>query len=405
MENVRRSRYALYYCGDSGLLDVAQLLRGTVEIKPHQELFGVSILTGDERPLDLRDLELLLRLPADRWLALDDLEQAASQRILDLARAGLVVTDESTGPLADLRRRDDRLAANRWHPYAALFHLALRQDAVDREPLSGEQPAEAGEGLVATALEHLAAEGRAPPSHFHSHPHLRRADLPLARRAGGLYDVLSRRHTTRGFDATGTLSAEQLATVLHYGFGCHGLLPVSPHLTLMRKTSPSGGALHPIEVYAVVASGSGVATGLYHYSVEGHALEEIAALTEEEARALADAFTGGQPDWSGASALFVLSARFYRTFWKYGHDPRAYAVLLLDAGHLSQTFQLVCADLGLGAFVTAAIDAAEIEERLGLDPAEEGAIAICGCGVPAPERSELEPRFEPYTPPRSRSSG
>jgi nitroreductase len=70
----------------------------------------------------------------------------------------------------------------------------------------------------------------------------------------------------------------------------------------------------------------------------------------------------------------------------------------MDAAHLSQTFYLVCADLGLGAFVTAAINGANIEERLGLDGFGEGALAVCGCGVPAGGASPLEPEFLPYIP-------
>jgi hypothetical protein len=58
----------------------------------------------------------------------------------------------------------------------------------------------------------------------------------------------------------------------------------------------------------------------------------------------------------------------------------------------------VCAELGLGAYVTAAINGGNIGERLGLDEFEEGAIAVCGCGRPALEPSALEPDFIPYVP-------
>ena len=39
------------------------------------------------------------------------------------------------------------------------------------------------------------------------------------------------------------------------------------------KTSPSGGARHPTEVYPVVLRVDGVEPGLYHYSVKNHGLE------------------------------------------------------------------------------------------------------------------------------------
>jgi nitroreductase len=70
----------------------------------------------------------------------------------------------------------------------------------------------------------------------------------------------------------------------------------------------------------------------------------------------------------------------------------------MDAAHLSQTLYLVAAELGLGAFVTAAINAANIDERLGIDGCSEGALAVSGCGRRAAERSPLEPAFAPYVP-------
>jgi nitroreductase len=91
----------------------------------------------------------------------------------------------------------------------------------------------------------------------------------------------------------------------------------------------------------------------------------------------------------------VLVSRFARSFWKYRKHERAYGVLLMDAAHLSQTFYLVAAELGLGAFVTAAINGADAEERLGLDGFSEGALALLGCGRPG-ERSELDPEFRRF---------
>ncbi len=71
----------------------------------------------------------------------------------------------------------------------------------------------------------------------------------------------------------------------------------------------------------------------------------------------------------------------------------------MDAAHLSQTFYLVCGELGLGAFITAAINSSNIEEKLGLDGFIEGALAICGCGTPA-EQDLVDPEFRPYSPRR-----
>lgn len=142
---------------------------------------------------------------------------------------------------------------------------------------------------------------------------------------------------------------------------------------------------------------TGLEPGLYHYNVKDHALDQVVELTRARASELADEFTAGQSYCRDAQALFIMTSRFYRSFWKYRKHPKAYAVLLMDAGHLSQTFYLVCAELGLGAFVTAAINSVNIEQVLGLDGFLEGAIAILGCGKPAAENL-TDPRFQPFVP-------
>jgi nitroreductase len=70
----------------------------------------------------------------------------------------------------------------------------------------------------------------------------------------------------------------------------------------------------------------------------------------------------------------------------------------MDAAHLSQTLYLVAVELGLGAFVTAAINGANIEERLGIDGWKEGALAVSGCGRRTDRRRPLETDFTGYVP-------
>jgi SagB-type dehydrogenase family enzyme len=76
--------------------------------------------------------------------------------------------------------------------------------------------------------------------------------------------------------------------------------------------------------------------------------------------------------------------------WKYGHS-HAYRVLLLDAGHLGQTFHLVCTAMGLGPFTTAALDGSAVELALGLDGIREIAVYAGSVGWP-----KAEVRREPF---------
>lgn len=311
-----------------------------------------------------------------------------------LAEHGLLLSDEADPLLVELRERDERLTSPPWNLYAALHRsmTAWRDVEVpvsDEGRSQSELAAEFARGSPAFVERYGAPP---PPFHRVSDPD----PLPRVTRQGGLYDLLQARHTTRGFDRAARLTADELSVVLRYVWGCHGTTSVGEDLVVLKKTSPSGGSLHPVEVYPLVRAVGGVEAGLYHYSVEHHALEPIERLGESEAEELGRSFLGGQWYFSSAQVLFVMAARFHRSFWKYRDHEKAYTAILLDAGHLSEAFYLVCNDLGLGAFIAGAINDATIDERLGLRAFEEGSIAICGCGRPAP--SGLEPRFEPFDP-------
>ena len=75
-----------------------------------------------------------------------------------------------------------------------------------------------------------------------------------------------------------------------------------------------------------------------------------------------------------------LTAVLPRSMWKYDH-ARAYRVVQLDAGHVGQTFHLVCTALGLGPFTTAAIQDQEIEADLRLDGVDEVVMYAAATGV------------------------
>src|SRR3546814_4882794 len=63
------------------------------------------------------------------------------------------------------------------------------------------------------------------------------------------------------------------------------------------------------------------------------------ALDAAQAGALALRFVAGQHWFADAPMLVVLAARVRRNFWKYRNHPKAYRAIVLDAGHLSQTFR------------------------------------------------------------------
>jgi SagB-type dehydrogenase family enzyme len=125
----------------------------------------------------------------------------------------------------------------------------------------------------------------------------------------------------------------------------------------------------------------GLAPGIYHYLAMEHALEPLRALTGNEAADLAHRFVAGQDWFNNVPVMVVMTARFDRLFWKYRRHTKAWRVVHLDVGHLSQTMYLSATALGLGCFVTAAISDRAVEQALDLPALREGPIAIVGFGA------------------------
>lgn len=397
MTLVRRTRYLVFSSQDEPVPDIAALLRGEARSSSVRVTYAISILRGGEYPIGHDELEFLLTVPTDRCVPSDAMDGARVER---LAHLGLLVTDDPHEVLAELARRDRELEAGQWNLYGALMHFLTRWRDVDL----GSALEDAGDvdelpPAVYEAIDEFVAEHGPAPAAFHALEGAHATtDLPVVERRGGLYDALTSRKTTRRFDQDGAMTRDELATVLFYVFGCHGYAGMAGDGLMLKRTSPSAGGLHSVEAYPLVTAVKGLTPGLYHYNARDHSLELVADLDASVARDAAAEFVCGQRYFASAHVLFAMTARFYRTFWKYRRHQKAYGALMMDAAHLSQTLYLVAAELGLGAFVTAAINGANIEERLGIDGWTEGALAVCGCGRPARGRSPFEPDFVRYVP-------
>ncbi|HYY92302.1 MAG TPA: SagB/ThcOx family dehydrogenase [Candidatus Dormibacteraeota bacterium] len=217
--------------------------------------------------------------------------------------------------------------------------------------------------------------GRAQPNIYKSYANTPRVKLL----AGGdmeapLFATMRRRKTTRAFSGA-PISFSELSHIMLYTWGKMSSIPTKEFGRLLHKASPSAGARHPIEAYAVVNKVTGIEPGIYHYSVEHHSLE---LLKKGDFREKCVDFAAGQPWTRDSSVFLVMTAVVARTAWKY-RSTRVYRAFLLDIGHLSQTFLLVSTALGLGAFCIGIISDAVIEKELGLDGVSE--IALFGVGV------------------------
>jgi putative peptide maturation dehydrogenase len=394
MPRVRRSRYLCFFCDDFPFLDVGLLLRGTVEPVTVRQVYALSILRGETIPLSAEELDLVTFTPSDDWV--EAVDEVAAR---GLARKGVLLSDEDDPELATLRARHESLEGMGWNLEAALYYFLSRWRGIDLRRLAGQDETSdllpPTDEAVRALVDHL---GPPPPAFSSVESPLAVRDLPLVERKGELYDVLLRRRTTRSFDRTAPLAQWELAVVLRYVFGYHGYVPLLGQVTTLKRTSPSAGGFHPVEAYPLIMAVDELDPGLYHYNPAQHALELLAPLGVDEARVVANAFVCGQTYFGDAHVLLVLTARFDRAFWKYRNHRKALTALMMDAAHLSQTLYLVATELGLGAFITAAINNVDIEERLGIDGYREGVLAVCGFGRPAAERSLFDPEFLPFVP-------
>jgi putative peptide maturation dehydrogenase len=324
---------------------------------------------------------VLGEISPSEWIGIAALQDRYSGDLLDsLVAKGLLVAEGS-----DEAARDERVRETHWRPESAALHYASRWHGVDADATQREL----GERYGATLLEKL---GPVPPAvREHASPE-HRMRLPGAR-ATPLDALLDARVTCRNFDAKRALALDDFAAVLYRAFGARAVDDYAPGVQLLKKGVPSAGGLHPTEAYLLVQRVDGIAPGLYHYHAIEHALEPIRSLTAGEAVAHGRAFVGAQPYFLDAPVFVIPAARFRRNFWKYRNHAKAYRALVLDVGHLSQTLYLAATELGLAAFITAAINEIDIETAFGLDPLEESPLAVCGFGHRAAERSEVE--FDP----------
>ena len=348
---LRSARCQSVYWDSGDLRIVSHLARSTFSANP----VVLEIIRFFFSPRTIRDA----MLDFDTYTP-----ESVGEAILELIEAQLLLECDS----ADAAR--DELLDSSWKPWlpAGGFHF-LTKDA----------PYVEGGWTTQEILQSIHSTPQ--PSHFKRIEGAESFSLPLHdREPDSFFQTLHARRTQRTFSAA-PASLEDISRLLQTTWGVQGYLQTQSFGSLPLKTSPSGGARHPIEVYLMALRVTGLERGLYHYDAKGHTLERISS---EATPQMARAYCADQPYTADAAALFIMTAVFARTMWKYQH-PRAYRVVLLDAGHLGQTFCLTATRLGLAAFGTAALKDTLIERDLGIDGITESVVYVTGVGMPVDE--------------------
>ena len=361
--------------------DLLDLVSGGRGLATEREWFAIAPHLTREIVVSDAEAAALGAISCSRWTDAKALEATcAPAEIESLLAKGLLVTQGS-----ETDTRDELVRETGWRQISAAMHFASRWHGVDTEEVQKEFAEIHGEDL-------MKALGPAPPAVRERSAAAERLALPAVAPTP-LDALLDGRVTCRNFDDARALTSVELAAVLFRTFGARVVDAHAPGLDLLKKGVPSAGGLHPTEAYLLVQRVDDVATGLYHYHAIDHALEPIRALDAAEATRLARTFVSAQPYFVNAPVFVIPAARFRRNFWKYRNHSKAYRALVLDVGHLSQTLYLAATELGLAAFITAAINEVDIEAAFGLDPLEEGPLAVMGFGARGPVRAAIE--FDP----------
>jgi SagB-type dehydrogenase family enzyme len=313
-------------------------------------------LFGDWRCLD----EVCRELPEYNY-------RSIQRSVRQLVRGGLLVAKGSRQAEED---RQFFESWSSWSPHAAILHFGTK-----------DMPYTNSNRETTRRLQSYLEQSEQPDSFKPLSGRLtsRTTQLPkIAPANSSFISVLIERRTHREFSPA-PLDLERLSTLLHYTWGVTGFMNNWLLGALPLKTSPSAGARHPCEVYVLALRISGLSRGLYHYAADRHVLERIST---DVSREKATEYCAGQAWVEGAAALFLTTAVFPRSMWKYRFS-RAYRTVLADAAHLCQTFCLTATYLGLAPFCTMALKDSVIEHDLGIDGITESVLYGAGVGLPA----------------------
>ena len=205
------------------------------------------------------------------------------------------------------------------------------------------------------------------------HPEFPAIPLPppavLARPLG---DALSTRRSIREYSRDPVAGGE-LAALLHaaYGVTAYDEAGTSPAL----RAAPSGGALFPLELYALALNVTDLDVGLYHFDPLVDELE-----CEQDDRVVEPILESMiyRAPVEQAAVVLVLTAMFWRTRFKYA--LRGYRFALLEAGHVAQNVLLAATALGLASVPLGGFFDRKLATALGIDGVNEAPLYLVCVG-------------------------
>ncbi len=168
----------------------------------------------------------------------------------------------------------------------------------------------------------------------------RRMKLPKPRLKGdvSVEQAIKGRRTIRSY-LSKPLTLEQLSQIF---WAAQGITENRGY----KRSAPSGGALYPMDIYALVGDNGvkGLKAGIYHYDPHKHAAMLI---TDGDFRKDVARTSLSQMWMARAPLNLVITSEYSRITGKYGTRGERYA--MIEAGHVGQNIFLQAEALGLRA--------------------------------------------------------
>lgn len=399
IKRIKRSEFVFYYHKNGQIFDILEMLKGNIKFHETEQLLAFPILYGQEVIIDYDDFLILKEISTAKWVEDFSRFNLSDPFLKKFIATGILLVDIEEEKAQYFISKEKILNDQKWNIYAAFFHFLTKWKNVDVQLKPEDYQGTENIDLYHHSMDAVIERFGKPPTHFHSINIESKIDLPIVNKSDDpYYEVVLSRKTGRVYDRNQELPIEKLSTILYYTWGCHGIYEMHPALKMLHKTVPSGGSLHPTECYVLVINVEDLQPGIYHYNVETHSLCLVKAYDRQTAEDHANSFIAGQNYVRDANALFLMTSRYFRNFWKYRQHTLAYKVTQLDAAHLSQMFYLNCAKENLSCFVTGAVNTLYVEQEIGIDGFEEGTTLVVGCGTELlhADKNLLEPEFHKY---------
>ena len=173
----------------------------------------------------------------------------------------------------------------------------------------------------------------------------REMNLPKPRLKGSVSveEAIKHRRTVRSY-LSKPLTLEQFSQIF---WAAQGITEDRGY----KRSAPSGGALYPLDIYAVAGDNGvkGLKAGIYHYEPHQHS---VLLITEGDLRKDVARTAFSQMWMAGAPLYLVITSEYSRITGKYGTRGERYA--MIEAGHVGQNIFLQAEALGLRAGIVGA---------------------------------------------------